>query len=52
MTIHATYSYKRGDAGQAGIVDLVSFAVMRRLDISQAFTNDKHFAAAGFLTLF
>jgi predicted nucleic acid-binding protein len=50
--IVAWNSYKRGDAGEAGIVDLVSFAVMRRLGISEAFTNDKHFAAAGFLTLF
>ena len=45
-------AYDRGDAGDAGIVDHVSFAVMRRLGIRQAFTNDRHFTAAGFETLF
>jgi len=30
----------------------VSFAVMRRLGITEAFTNDRHFGAAGFTTLF
>ncbi len=39
-------------AGQAGIVDQVSFVVMRRLGITEAFTNDRHFQAAGFHTLF
>jgi predicted nucleic acid-binding protein len=32
-----------GNPGDAGIVDLVSFAVMRRLGINRAFTNDWHF---------
>jgi uncharacterized protein len=45
-------AYDRGEAAQAGIVDHVSFAVMRRLGITQAFTNDRHFQAAGFETLF
>jgi len=45
-------AYDRGEAAQAGIVDHVSFAVMRRLGIAQAFTNDRHFQAAGFETLF
>ncbi|MEX2118736.1 MAG: PIN domain-containing protein [Pirellulales bacterium] len=45
-------AYHRGDAAQAGIVDLVSFVVMRRLGITDAFTNDSHFRAAGFVTLF
>jgi predicted nucleic acid-binding protein len=45
-------AYERGDAGQAGIVDHVSFVVMRRLGISRAFTNDVHFRAAGFEPLF
>ena len=40
-------SYERGEAGQAGIVDHVSFLVMNRLGITEAFTNDKHFQAAG-----
>jgi uncharacterized protein len=44
--------YRQGDAGQPGIVDYVSFAVMRRLGIQQAFTNDRHFKDAGFETLF
>jgi len=45
-------AYDRGEAGQAGIVDHVSFQVMRRLGITEAFTNDKHFQAAGFTVLF
>lgn len=45
-------AYSRGVAGDAGIVDHVSFVVMRRLGITDAFTNDKHFRAAGFKTLF
>lgn len=45
-------AYERGEAGQAGIVDHVSFVVMRRLGLSRAFTNDAHFRAAGFETLF
>jgi predicted nucleic acid-binding protein len=44
--------YARGEAGRAGIVDHVSLIVMRRLGIVQAFTNDVHFRAAGFETLF
>lgn len=45
-------AYERGGAVQAGIVDLVSFQVMRRLGITEAFTNDRHFLAAGFTVLF
>lgn len=45
-------AYARGEAGRAGIVDHVSFVVMRRLGIVQAFTNDAHFRAAGFEPLF
>jgi predicted nucleic acid-binding protein len=45
-------AYDLGNAGEAGITDLMSFAVMRRLGIIQAFTNDSHFKAAGFETLF
>jgi predicted nucleic acid-binding protein len=44
--------YRRGVAGDAGIVDHISFTVMRRLGIKRAFTNDKHFNAAGFEVLF
>jgi predicted nucleic acid-binding protein len=45
-------AYDRGDAGNASIVDQASFVVMRRLGISRAFTNDEHFRAAGFETMF
>ncbi len=48
----AWQAYQRSEAGQAGIVDLVSFTVMRRLKITEAFTNDRHFQAAGFKVLF
>jgi uncharacterized protein len=44
--------YEQGKAGQTGIVDHVSFVVMRRLGVTEAFTNDRHFQAAGFTTLF
>jgi predicted nucleic acid-binding protein len=45
-------AYDLGEAAQAGIVDHISFQVMRRLGITDAFTNDKHFQAAGFKLLF
>lgn len=48
----AWLAYDRGEAGEAGIVDHVSFVVMRRLGITEAFTNDRHFQAAGFSVLF
>lgn len=44
--------YRTGLPGSAGIVDHVSFVVMRRLGMTEAFTNDRHFAAAGFAILF
>lgn len=44
--------YRVAAPGSAGIVDHVSFQVMRRLGITEAFTNDKHFQAAGFTVLF
>jgi uncharacterized protein len=44
--------YRQGTFGQPGVVDCVSFAIMRRLKIVQAFTNDRHFQEAGFGTLF
>ncbi len=43
---------ERSKAWQAGIVDQVSFIVMRRWGITEAFTNDRHFQAAGFRALF
>jgi uncharacterized protein len=45
-------AFERAEAANAGIVDHVSFAVMRRLGITEAFTNDHHFTAAGFAILF
>lgn len=48
----AWQAYDRGDAASAGIVDHVSFVVMRRLGLTQAFTRDRHFTAAGFEVLF
>ncbi len=48
----AWQNYQRGVADAAGIVDHVSFVVMRRLGIARAFTNDRHFQAAGFENLF
>ena len=48
----AWLAYERGEADSAGIVDHVSFAIMRRLGLSKAFTNDGHFRAAGFEKVF
>jgi predicted nucleic acid-binding protein len=45
-------AYDRGEAGGAGIVDHLSFQVMRRLSLTEALTNDQHLRAAGFTTLF
>lgn len=45
-------AYRRQEAAGAGIVDHVSFVVMRRLGVTDAFTCDKHFKAAGFIALF
>ncbi len=45
-------AYRRNEAGQAGLVDHLSFVVMRRRGILDAFTNDRHFRAAGFRPLF
>jgi predicted nucleic acid-binding protein len=36
----------------AGLVDQVSFIVMRQLGITEVFSNDRHFRNAGFITLF
>ena len=46
----AAYASHEGDA--AGIVDCVSFTVMRRLGIRKVFSNDHHFRVAGFETMF
>lgn len=44
--------YSTGASGSAGAVDHVSFVLMRDAGITEAFTNDAHFRAAGFVTLF
>ncbi|HEX5104025.1 MAG TPA: hypothetical protein VFV87_09460 [Pirellulaceae bacterium] len=45
-------AYRLKDGAGAGIVDQISFLLMRRLQLTRAFTNDAHFRAAGFETLF
>ena len=45
-------AYEAGRPGDPGIVDCVSFVVMRRYGLTEAFTDDQHFQAAGFTTLF
>ena len=44
--------YKSGFPGAPGLVDELSFSVMRRLGLRRAFTNDRHFTDAGFEALF
>lgn len=44
--------YTSGRARGPGLVDELSFAIMRRLGLKQAFTNDRHFAEAGFEPMF
>lgn len=44
--------YRQMAGNGAGVVDCVSFVIMRRLGSSDVLTNDGHFAAAGFLPLF
>jgi uncharacterized protein len=48
----AWVAYVSGGSMDAGVVDHVSFILMRRLGIIDAFTNDRHFKAARFNTLF
>jgi len=45
-------SYKYGLNAGAGIVDQISFVLMKRLKITEAFTNDDHFRAARLVVLF
>lgn len=44
--------YQRSHVGGPSIVDCISFEVMRRLGIREAFTNDRHFSDAGLVALF
>jgi len=48
----AWVDYELCKTGNAGIVDYTSFVVMRRLGLTEAFTNDRHLQAAGFTVLF
>lgn len=44
--------YRLDVVGGGSIVDHVSFTIMRGLGINDVFSNDRHFKAAGFNTLF
>lgn len=44
--------YANGPPTGPGVVDLVSFEAMKASGIRRAFTNDRHFSAVGFETLF
>ena len=46
LSMYATHSDKSW-----GLVDCASFTLMKRLNVSQAFTNDRHFEQAGFQCL-
>lgn len=45
-------AYAADPPGGPGLVDQLSFAVMRRFGLREAFTNDRHFRDAGFAPLF
>ena len=45
-------AYHIGRPNSAGVIDHISFNVMRRLGVTQAFTHDQHFIDAGFEVLF
>ena len=45
-------SYAADRPGGPDVVDQLSFLVMRRYGLTQAFTNDQHFRTAGFEPLF
>ena len=50
---HAAWTaFRSGHPGSASLVDQLSFAIMRRLGLQWAFTNDAHFRTAGFAVLF
>ena len=43
-------AYERRLNADSGVVDQISFISMNRHGIREAFTNDEHFRAAGFIT--
>jgi predicted nucleic acid-binding protein len=45
-------NYEKGKPGDAGIVDHLSFVVLKRVGVTDVFSNDRHFKAAGFSTMF
>jgi uncharacterized protein len=45
-------AYSRRLNAAAGLVDQYSFVIMNTTGITEAFTHDQHFRAAGFITLF
>lgn len=45
-------AFGSGHPGQPGVVDLISFELMRQYRIKDVFSNDVHFKVAGFRTLF
>lgn len=45
-------AYAADPPGGPSLVDQLSFAVMRRFGLREAFTNDRHFRDAGFEPLF
>ena len=44
--------FTRDHPGSPSLTDQLSFAVMRRMGLRRAFTNDRHFDEAGFEALF
>ena len=44
--------YAADRPGGPGVVDQLSFLIMRRYGLTRAFTNDQHFRTAGFEPLF
>jgi predicted nucleic acid-binding protein len=52
LLISALALYKRMSDKQWGLVDCISFVIMRERGISEALTPDHHFNQAGFQALF
>jgi uncharacterized protein len=48
----AWVEYRQSPIYGPSIVDCISFQVMRRLGLTEVFSNDQHFANAGFTLLF